>query len=107
MVKQTSRPRALAIAAHPDDIEFVMAGTLLMLQRAGWEIHCLNVANGNLGSMTIPPLNWRACAVARRAPPPACSGRHGIPRSAATSGSSTTTAHCGGCARWFGRLRQV
>ena len=32
-----------------------MAGTLLMLQRAGWEIHCLNVANGNLGSMTIPP----------------------------------------------------
>jgi LmbE family N-acetylglucosaminyl deacetylase len=48
-------PRALAIAAHPDDIEFVMAGTLLMLQRAGWEIHCLNVANGNLGSMTIPP----------------------------------------------------
>jgi LmbE family N-acetylglucosaminyl deacetylase len=47
--------RALAIAAHPDDIEFVMAGTLLMLRRAGWEIHCLNVANGNLGSMTIPP----------------------------------------------------
>lgn len=48
-------PRALAIAAHPDDIEFVMAGTLLMLQRVGWEIHCLNVANGSLGSMTIPP----------------------------------------------------
>ena len=45
--------RALAIAAHPDDIEFVMAGTLLMLQRAGWEIHCFNVANGSLGSMTI------------------------------------------------------
>jgi LmbE family N-acetylglucosaminyl deacetylase len=49
-------PRALAIAAHPDDIEFVMAGTLLMLQRAGWDIHCLNVANGNLGSMTFPPI---------------------------------------------------
>jgi N-acetylglucosamine malate deacetylase 1 len=32
-----------------------MAGTLLMLQRAGWEIHYLNVANGNMGSMTIPP----------------------------------------------------
>ncbi len=47
-------PRALAIAAHPDDIEFVMAGTLLMLQRAGWAIHCFNVANGSLGSMTIP-----------------------------------------------------
>jgi LmbE family N-acetylglucosaminyl deacetylase len=49
-------PRALAIAAHPDDIEFVMAGTLLMLHRAGWEIHYLNVATGNMGSMTIPPV---------------------------------------------------
>ncbi len=41
---------ALAIGAHPDDIEFMMAGTLLMLQRAGWEIHCLNVADGCCGS---------------------------------------------------------
>jgi LmbE family N-acetylglucosaminyl deacetylase len=32
-----------------------MAGTLLMLQRAGWEIHYLNIANGNMGSMSIPP----------------------------------------------------
>jgi len=43
-------PRALAIAAHPDDIEFVMAGTLALLRDAGWEIHCCNVSNGNLGS---------------------------------------------------------
>ena len=28
-------PSALAIAAHPDDIEFVMAGTLLLLHAAG------------------------------------------------------------------------
>jgi LmbE family N-acetylglucosaminyl deacetylase len=41
---------AIAIGAHPDDIEFGMAGTLLMLQRAGWEIHYLNVANGSCGS---------------------------------------------------------
>ena len=54
-IARAAAPRALAIAAHPDDIEFVMAGTLLMLQRAGWEIHYLNVANGNMGSMTIPP----------------------------------------------------
>ena len=33
-----------------------MAGTLLMLQRAGWAIHYLNVANGNMGSSTIPPV---------------------------------------------------
>jgi LmbE family N-acetylglucosaminyl deacetylase len=47
--------RALAIAAHPDDIEFVMAGTLRLLREAGWDIHCLNLSTGNLGSMTLPP----------------------------------------------------
>ncbi|MDQ6630443.1 MAG: PIG-L family deacetylase, partial [Verrucomicrobiota bacterium] len=30
---------AFAIAAHPDDIEFMMAGTLLLLKNAGYEIH--------------------------------------------------------------------
>ncbi len=43
-------PSALAIAAHPDDIEFVMAGTLLLLRDAGWKIHYLNVTNGDMGS---------------------------------------------------------
>ncbi len=45
------RPRAIAIAAHPDDIELKMCGTLLMLKRAGWDIHCFNLATGNGGSM--------------------------------------------------------
>jgi len=45
------RPRALAIAAHPDDIEFLMAGTLCLLRETGWEIHYLNVSNGNRGSL--------------------------------------------------------
>jgi len=40
----------IAIAAHPDDIEFMMAGTLLLLKQAGCETHYLNVANGNCGS---------------------------------------------------------
>ena len=44
-------PRALAIAAHPDDIEFYMAGTLLLLKEAGWEAHYLNLSSGNLGSV--------------------------------------------------------
>ena len=43
-------PTAFAIAAHPDDIEFRMAGTLALLKRAGWEIHYMNVANGCCGS---------------------------------------------------------
>jgi LmbE family N-acetylglucosaminyl deacetylase len=45
----------LAIAAHPDDIEFMMAGTLILLADEGWDVHCLNVSTGNLGSMTLPP----------------------------------------------------
>jgi LmbE family N-acetylglucosaminyl deacetylase len=47
MPKQT----AIAIAAHPDDIEFCMAGTLLNLRQTGWEIHYLNIANGSCGSV--------------------------------------------------------
>ncbi len=45
--------RVLAVVAHPDDIEFIMAGTLLLLQKAGWEVHFLNVANGCCGSMHL------------------------------------------------------
>ncbi|MBI3110599.1 MAG: PIG-L family deacetylase [Ignavibacteriales bacterium] len=41
---------ALAIGAHPDDIEFQMAGTLLLLERSGYEIHYMNLASGNCGS---------------------------------------------------------
>lgn len=44
---------ALAIFAHPDDIEFVAAGTLLLLKQAGWSIHYLNLSSGNLGSATM------------------------------------------------------
>jgi len=40
----------LAAAAHPDDIEFMMAGTLLRLRDAGAEIHMWNLANGHCGT---------------------------------------------------------
>lgn len=42
--------RVFAIAAHPDDIEFSMAGTLILLGRAGAELHYMNVADGSCGS---------------------------------------------------------
>jgi LmbE family N-acetylglucosaminyl deacetylase len=45
--------RVLAVAAHPDDIEFLMAGTLLLLQRAGWKAHYLTIANGSCGTATL------------------------------------------------------
>ncbi len=44
-------PSAIAIASHPDDIEFTMAGTLLLLREAGWQTHYINVANGSCGSV--------------------------------------------------------
>jgi len=46
---------ALAICCHPDDMELMMAGTLLLLKDRGWEIHTINVANGSVGSAEIPP----------------------------------------------------
>ncbi len=44
------KPVALAVAAHPDDIEFMMAGTLALLGQAGYELHYMNVANGSMGT---------------------------------------------------------
>lgn len=51
---------AMAIGAHPDDIEFTMSGTLVLLQRAGYETHCLNLANGSCGSARHPAARLRA-----------------------------------------------
>lgn len=43
----------LAVFAHPDDIEFVAAGTLLLLKEHGWELHYLNLCSGNGGSVQM------------------------------------------------------
>lgn len=48
----TTKHIVLAAAAHPDDIEFMMAGTLLRLRDAGAEIHMWNLANGSCGTAT-------------------------------------------------------
>lgn len=44
---------ALAVGAHPDDIEFYMAGTLCLLRQAGYEVHYLNVCNGSCGGVEL------------------------------------------------------
>jgi len=44
-------PRVIAIAAHPDDIEFYMAGTLLLLAKAGYKTHYMTLASGSCGSL--------------------------------------------------------
>src|SRR4051794_38508101 len=50
----------MAIGAHPDDIEFLMAGTLLLLKDAGFETHYMNLASGSLGSLVHGPAKLRA-----------------------------------------------
>jgi LmbE family N-acetylglucosaminyl deacetylase len=39
--------------AHPDDIEFTCAGTLILLKRAGWDVHMATMTAGDLGSMAL------------------------------------------------------
>jgi LmbE family N-acetylglucosaminyl deacetylase len=48
--KSKMAERALAIVAHPDDIEFNMAGTMMLLHAAGYELHYMSIANGSCGS---------------------------------------------------------
>ena len=42
--------KVFAIGAHPDDIEFGMAGTMLRLAQAGCELHYMTFCNGSCGS---------------------------------------------------------
>ncbi len=53
---------AFAVAAHPDDVEFMMAGTLLLLGEAGYELHTMNICNGSCGTA----VEDRDAIVARR-----------------------------------------
>jgi len=40
----------LAVGCHPDDIEFMMGGTLLHFKDGGCALHYLNIANGSCGT---------------------------------------------------------
>jgi LmbE family N-acetylglucosaminyl deacetylase len=50
---------AFAIVAHPDDVEFYMAGTLLLLKEAGWETHYMTLSSGSCGSVKHSPATLR------------------------------------------------
>ncbi|QEG37409.1 PIG-L deacetylase family protein [Bythopirellula goksoeyrii] len=47
------RKVALAFLAHPDDAEFLCAGTLLRLVEHDWEIHIATATPGDCGSTTL------------------------------------------------------
>lgn len=46
----SERKAALAVGAHPDDVEFMMAGTLALLGDAGYDLHIFTIGNGNCGT---------------------------------------------------------
>lgn len=49
-------PAALAVLAHPDDAEFLCAGTLIRLHREhGWAIHVATMTAGDCGSAEHTP----------------------------------------------------
>jgi LmbE family N-acetylglucosaminyl deacetylase len=45
--------RILAFGCHPDDIEFMAAGTLALLAREGYEVHLATMTGGEVGSATL------------------------------------------------------
>jgi LmbE family N-acetylglucosaminyl deacetylase len=53
----------LIVTCHPDDMEFMMGGTVLLLKDKGCTIHHINVANGSAGSTDLRP---EEIAAARR-----------------------------------------
>jgi len=70
-MSDTPRFTALAIAAHPDDIELMMAGTLLRLREAGGEIYLWNLCNGYCGSAVhtreeIVAIRWEEAQASAR-----------------------------------------
>src|SRR5262249_27690352 len=54
----------LSVLAHPDDAEFLCAGTLIRLAGLGWQTHVASMTPGDCGSAELPP---EAIADVRRA----------------------------------------
>lgn len=53
-------PIVFAVAAHPDDIEFMMGGTLLRLKAQGCRLHYMTLSSGNCGSSVYSSAHTRA-----------------------------------------------
>lgn len=58
------RKVAIAVGAHPDDVEFYMAGTLVLLRRAGFETHLWHLGSGSCGSRVHPARRLKALRAA-------------------------------------------
>jgi len=60
----------LALFAHPDDAEFLCAGTLALLAARGATIHMATLTAGDCGSTTLPAAKSPRCDKRRRQSPP-------------------------------------
>jgi LmbE family N-acetylglucosaminyl deacetylase len=47
----TSEKTILSIGAHPDDAEFMYAGTLALLRQRGWQVHIATMTPGDCGTV--------------------------------------------------------
>jgi LmbE family N-acetylglucosaminyl deacetylase len=52
-VTDRERKCVLAVGAHPDDVEFLMAGTLIRLKGLGFEVHVATMTDGDMGSAEL------------------------------------------------------
>ena len=51
-MEKNNRRVALSLLAHPDDAEFLCAGTMIRLADAGWSVHIASCTPGDCGTMT-------------------------------------------------------
>jgi LmbE family N-acetylglucosaminyl deacetylase len=52
---KSKRKVAMCLMAHPDDCEFMVAGTMALLAKRGWECHIVSSTPGDCGSMEKGP----------------------------------------------------
>jgi LmbE family N-acetylglucosaminyl deacetylase len=58
--KINRKERVLAFGCHPDDVEFMCAGTLVLLAKLGYEVHIATMTGGEVGHPTLPSKDIRA-----------------------------------------------
>jgi LmbE family N-acetylglucosaminyl deacetylase len=52
--------KVLAFGCHPDDVEFMSAGTLALLAEKGFEVHIATITGGEVGHPELKPEQIRA-----------------------------------------------
>ena len=80
--------RVLAFGCHPDDVEFMCAGTLALLAEKGCEIHVATMTGGEVGSPSLTREQIRA----RRLQEAGAAAAEGVSAACAWGASSSAQA---------------